>query len=311
MNLTIARLARATLMAVPIAIIRMTIAPAAAGQISADGRATTLLEQARRALGGEARLAGIGGLSCAGSYSRQLQDRQLTGDLTIDLQLPDKMLRTETMNPIGDTTITIEQGFNGETVLRHSASSGGGPGMMFRTGGSNTPEAQAQMLKSLKADAARLTLGLLLTASSAMPLDVSYAGEADGGDGHMADVIDAKGAGSFAARLFLDKTNHRPLMLTYRGIAPRVVISTEHRDGHDPRMNQTLEKAVDQKMAAAAERTLQTADIAVYFDEYKQVDGIWLPHRISRSIDGQPNEEWTFKTIKVNPAFKPATFEPR
>jgi hypothetical protein len=27
-----------------------------------------------------------------------------------------------------------------------------------------------------------------------------------------------------------------------------------------------------------------------------------------RSIDGKPNEEWTFKTIKLNPAFKPDTF---
>ena len=46
----------------------------------------------------------------------------------------------------------------------------------------------------------------------------------------------------------------------------------------------------------------------MFFDDYKQVDGVWLPHHVSRSIDGKPSEEWTFKTIKVNPAFKADAF---
>jgi hypothetical protein len=29
---------------------------------------------------------------------------------------------------------------------------------------------------------------------------------------------------------------------------------------------------------------------------------------MARSIDGKPSEETTFKTIKLNPAFKPDTF---
>jgi hypothetical protein len=36
-----------------------------------------------------------------------------------------------------------------------------------------------------------------------------------------------------------------------------------------------------------------------------------LPHHIARAIDGQPSEEWTFKTVKVNPAFKEDTFAPK
>jgi hypothetical protein len=34
-----------------------------------------------------------------------------------------------------------------------------------------------------------------------------------------------------------------------------------------------------------------------------------LPHHLSRSVDGKPTEDMTFKTIKVNPTFKPGTFE--
>jgi hypothetical protein len=41
------------------------------------------------------------------------------------------------------------------------------------------------------------------------------------------------------------------------------------------------------------------------------VDGVLLPHHLSRSIDGKPTEEMTFKTIKINPAFKPDTFTAR
>jgi hypothetical protein len=46
----------------------------------------------------------------------------------------------------------------------------------------------------------------------------------------------------------------------------------------------------------------------MFLDDYKSVDGVMLPHHITRSIDGQPNEELTFKTIKVNPSFKADTF---
>ena len=41
------------------------------------------------------------GLSATGTLAREMGDRQVTGELTIDLQLPDKMLRTDSMQPDG------------------------------------------------------------------------------------------------------------------------------------------------------------------------------------------------------------------
>ncbi len=52
-------------------------------------------------------------------------------------------------------------------------------------------------------------------------------------------------------------------------------------------------------------------DITLFLDDYKSVDGVLLPHHLSRSIDGKPTEEMTFKTIKINPVFKPDTFTAR
>ena len=49
-------------------------------------------------------------------------------------------------------------------------------------------------------------------------------------------------------------------------------------------------------------------DITLFLDDYKPVDGVMLPHHITRSIGGEANEELTFKTIKVNPAFKADVF---
>ena len=227
----------------------MTVAGFGA-QISGDARAADLLKQARTALGGDAQLAQVTGLSCAGTYSREMGDRTVNGELTIDLQLPDKMLRTDSMNPMGDATITVEQGFNGDTLLRHSATSGGGPNMIIRMGGPNTPDAQAQFLKGVKADAARLTLALLLTSMPAMPLEARMAGEADAPDGSKADVVDATGPGSFAARLFLDKSSHRPLMLAYKGVAPRIVMTTQRVQG--PPRRGADEGRTERKADAAA-----------------------------------------------------------
>ena len=60
--------------------------------------------------------------------------------------------------------------------------------------------------------------------------------------------------------------------------------------------------------AADAAAAAEPVDITMFLDDYRAVDGVLLPHHISRSIDGKPTEEWTFKTIKINPAFKPDTF---
>jgi hypothetical protein len=271
---------------------------------SGDARATELFAQARAALGGEARLAKVQGLSAAGTYQRQVGDRQLQGELTLDLQLPDKMVRTESMNPIGDATIVVLQGINGDQVLRHSRTINGGPNMMIRMGSPGGADTEAQALRNQRAELARLALAMLLTSPPSMPLEHAYAGEAESDEGR-ADVLDAKGPGSFAVKLFFDKKSHRPLMLQYRGAAPRLVMQTQQvQRGAVHGAQPGSEPPAPQPPTHAP----QIVDITMFLDDYRAVDGVLLPHHISRSIDGKPNEEWTFKTIKLNPAFKPDAF---
>src|SRR5437764_151178 len=155
---------------------------------SGDARTTELLAQARAALGGEPRLAKVQGLSAAGTFQRQAGERQLQGELTVDVQLPDKMVRTESMNTVGGATLVMQT-----QQVQRGAVHGAQPG-------SEQPAPQ-------------------------LPFD-----------------------------------------------APQIV------------------------------------DITMFLDDYRSVDGVLLPHHLSRSIDGRPNEEWTFKTIKLNPAFRADTF---
>jgi hypothetical protein len=182
-----------------------------AAQISGDGRATELIAQARAALGGESKLSKVQALSATGTYQREMGDRQMNGEITIDLQLPDKMLRTDSMNPMGDATIVVLQGINGDQLLRNSRTIGGGPGMMIRRQPSGRRRCPAQALRNQRADFARFTLAFLLTSPEAVPLEYCTAVKPKRTRAS-ADVIDAKGPGSFAARLFLDKKTHRPLM---------------------------------------------------------------------------------------------------
>jgi hypothetical protein len=286
----------------------MSMAMAAGGFAAGaggDAKAEQLMAQARAAIGGEKNLAAVQGLTASGTYQRTVAERQLRGEVTIDVQLPDKLLRTESMSPMGDATIVTEQGVNGDKLLRRQRTVNAPPGMVIRMGAAPAGDAEAQAIRNAHADLARTVLAFLLTAPASLPLEFSAGGEAESDEGK-ADIVDVKGAGNFAARIFLDQNSHRPLMLLYRGVAPRVMIQTQAGPPAEDGRGRS-----DMPHDAAAAPPPQIVDITLYLDDYKAVGGLMLPHRMARSIDAKPTEEMTFKTIKINPPFKPDTFAAR
>jgi hypothetical protein len=274
-----------------------------AARAAGDTKAAELLAQARAAIGGEKSIDAVQALSCRGTVQRMIGDRQISGELTLDLQLPDKMLRTESISPMNDGAFVVtEQGISGGTLLRAARTVNTPPGMIIRTppppaAGS---AAEAQALRNSRAELARLALGLLLTSRMASPVEYSYGGEAESADGR-ADVIEATDANNFAARLFLDKQTHRLLMMAYRGASPRLVVQTQRVQGPPPPNR-------SEHAGATGEPAPEIADIDMFFDDYRSIGGVMVPHHITRAVDGQTTEEWTFKDVKVNPAFKPDTF---
>jgi hypothetical protein len=288
-----------------IGLILVSLLVALAGfvaELSGDSQAAALLARARAAIGGDVEITKVQALSCAGTVTRAIGDHQISGEITLDLQLPDKLLRTETISPMGDSALIInEQGVNGDTLLRSMKTVNTPPGAIIRTPPPPAPgsEAEAQALRNSRAELARLMAVMLLSSSSSVPIEFTYGGEAESPDGR-ADVLDLKGAAGFTAKLFLDKSSHRPLMLAYRGVAPRMAVQTQAVHGApDPARAERLQ---------GPPPAPDIVDIQMFVDGYKAVEGVMLPHHITRAVDGQTNEEMTCKTIKVNPAFKADTF---
>ena len=195
----------------------------------------------------------------------------------------------------------LKQHGNAVKLLRNSKTLNTPPGVVVRVppAPAKGSEQEAQLLRNSRADLARTTLSFLLASPATMPLEFKYAGEAESPDGK-ADVLDVTGPSSFAAKLFLDKASHRPLMLVYRGVSPRIVVQ-QQRGGPPP-------ASEGGHGAPAAAPVPEPVDIHMFLDDYKAVDGVLLPHHITRSVDGQPSEDLVFKTIKVNPPFKADTF---
>ena len=51
------------------------------------------------------------------------------------------------------------------------------------------------------------------------------------------------------------------------------------------------------------------SQVSLYLGDYKRVDGVMLPHRLSQAIEGKTVEEWTIEKVRVNPAVKSDLFE--
>ena len=285
-----------------IAAATADIFPGASAQ-DAAAKAQQLIAQARAALGGDK----LKSLSVTGNYRRTFGQMEMTGEVSYDLLLPDKMMKTETMSPAPSLEITRVETLNGDDVWEDQQQRGGGGMMIFRRGpggpASDPEKARDMMRQGVRSDFARLVIGWLLTTPSSFPVEFSFAGEAESPDGN-ADVLEAKGPGGFAARLFLDQKTHYPLMLTYNGKKPRIVTQTAAPGA--PRNPEEMEKRMKEMEAEAAKQP--DVEFRIYLSDYREVNGVSFPHKLARSIENEVNEELELKTVKINPQFKPEKF---
>ena len=50
-------------------------------------------------------------------------------------------------------------------------------------------------------------------------------------------------------------------------------------------------------------------DFTLFFDDWREVDGIKFPHKMRRAMGGATTEEWTISKVKVNPKIDPKKFD--
>jgi hypothetical protein len=262
---------------------------------------------------------------------------QAVGKMEIDVALPDKYLRSDIGT--GMISMTRTDGFDGARSFQEAIPNN--PGMTIRMDNPATdPTFAKNLLKRSQRDLARLMLGLVGGTAPDFPVTYTYAGLAESPDGK-ADMIDVAGPEDFKCRLFVDAATHLPLMLTYMDAEPRMVTRTHSgpapgRGGPPPTGEGTRVQApppgatpagghpaadrlanVPPEERAALEKQLREAEATppkmiefrIFFADHRKVDGVSLPHQISRGTAAKTTEEWTVTSYKVNPTFKADRFK--
>jgi hypothetical protein len=163
-----------------------------------------------------------------------------------------------------------------------------------RPPGYDNPEVRAALERQARREFACLSLAWLLTSPPAFPLALVW-GEEIKADGGRFAALDATGPEDFAARLFVDRRTHRPVMVSYRATVSRgagYVVAAPGDSG-------------SQTDAAGVEEVA----VRFHFADYRAVEGVWLPHHIVKTVNGAPVDEWKVEKYKINPDLKPKKFE--
>jgi hypothetical protein len=266
------------------------------------GRAAEILAAARKAIGGQ-KLDVLKTFSLQSALQRNVQTMQISSDVEILLDLPEKYLRSEVSGSGGGGMVMVGggglTGFNGDRPLQ-KANAGGVPGggMVIRMGGAAgfssgsgekpTPEQLEEMNKAMvrgsRAEASRLMLGWFAMAHPSINAQYVYAGDAESPDGK-AHVIDVKGA---------------PM----GGGGHTVTMSAGMSD--DERKKAQAE--IDKQIREMQKQPPVMADYTVFFDEWRDADGVKFPFKMRRAMGSETTEEWTVSKVKVNPKIDPKRF---
>jgi hypothetical protein len=320
-------------MGVGLLAIGMAIAaqPAAVAQ-QQDAKAAGILASTRKAIG--KKVDGLTSLGLQAAVQRNVGNFQMNNDVELLVEMPDKYMRSETSSG-GMVNMASTLGFNGDRPLKAAAQPAMAPGggMIIRMGGPGgatigsgekpTPEQQQEMrrvaMRSARQEISRLMLGWFAMAHPSVNAQYTYAGEAESPDGK-AYVIDVKNADGFAARLFIDEKTQLPLMLTYQGPQARIVTAGGPRAGGGAMAQPGQGRLTDderKKLADDAQKQMQEMqrqapaliEYALYFEDWRDVDGIKFPHALRRAAAGATTEAWTISKVRVNPKIDPKKFE--
>lgn len=292
--------------------------------LAQENKATQVMAQVRKSLGGEQKLSALKSLSLRATYQREMSmpgmagggravimmnggpagdgSGQVTGEIELDLELPGKYIKVDTST--GFMAMTRTEGFDGDRPFANAVSAN--PNVRIRIDRpEDDPSYTKTALERNQAELARLLLGILGTTPASLPVTYSYAGIAESADGK-ADMIDVTGPGNFAVRLFVEVRSHLPLMLTYKAPEPRIVVNTADRgSGREGDDRDQIERA--RKEAESAPSKL--VEYRLFFSDYRAVGEFSLPHRIARGTAVKTTEEWEIKSYKINPTFKPDRFK--
>jgi hypothetical protein len=287
-------------------------------------RAGQILAEARAAMGGD-KLAAITSVVATGRTNRVRGNNLVPIEFEIAIQMPDKYLRKDEV-PAEESEPT-STGFNGGDIIQLPlpAAPGARPGGPPPPPNPQQVEAQRRArMTAVKQDFARLTLGMLANSTAAYPLTFGYAAQAAAPQG-TADVLDVRGDGNFAVRLFINSQTRLPIMISWQAPPTGVVVTTP---GQPPpatiapgavvisapappaaSASQQDKEAYTKEVAALRQKAQTTpVEYRLYYADYREVDGVKFPFRLRRAIGPDTTEETTFDRFRLNTKIDPRKF---
>jgi hypothetical protein len=136
-------------------------------------------------------------------------------------------------------------------------------------------------------DLGRSMLGLLL--KSPLPLEISYIGDGENGS---ADALSVKDKTGFSGVLLLDKATHLPVALNYSSGGDAIFVRAKKGE------------KVNVEEVKKQHQSQQTSEISLRFSDHRLVDGVLLPHRISKAVNGEIKESYEIEKYDFNPTLK-------
>jgi hypothetical protein len=286
-------------------------------------RAAQVLAEARTALGGD-KLAQVKTIVATGRTKRVRGNNLVPIEFEIAIELPDKYLRKDEF-PAEETDPT-STGFNGAGLIQLPPPAT----PPARAGAPPTPPAaiEAQRtgrVNAVKQDFVRLTLGLFASSFPSAPLTFSYVSQAQAPQG-MADVIDVKGAPNLPMRFFVNSQTHLPIMVSWQtpptnvivlapGQAPPATVAPGAVVVTGPPAPAATASEDEKKKYASDVAELRKKSMAtpvehrLYFQDYRDAEGLMWPYRIRRAIGTDTTEETTFDRFRINTKIDPRKFE--
>jgi hypothetical protein len=190
---------------------------------------------------------------------------------------------------------------------------------------------QAQ-LRSRQTEFARVLLALLATSET----PVAWIGTAKAPEG-TADVLEMTTVDNTQTRIFIESNTHMPLMMTWVGFAQDPIAQIvgqrgggrgrggrggnfqggqqgggqQGRQGQQGQQGQPGQQGGNTAAGADGSgrgRGNAPATLQMYLTDYKTVNGIKLPHLVTRGANGEITEEWIVKNYRINPNFRANTF---
>jgi hypothetical protein len=298
--------------------------------LAAQDKAADVVKDMRKALGGS-KLDSIKALSLEGPFQRDMGQRQMAGTNALTIQLPDRMYRSEETELPGGASMERIAALNSGTAwedMKQRGGMGGGMQILMRGPGGaelNPQAIEEARLRRLRNEMTRYLLAFLGGAG----VQPTYVAVAEAPEGK-ADVLEVKNEGGATVRIFVDQQTHLPLMLQYTEVRPRMMIDGrggrgggggrgfgggrgEPGAGGPPpdRGGDPGQRPNPEEMRRRMEQMPPPApsNVNLFLADYKEVDGVMIPHRLTQSIDGKPVEEWTIEKAKVNPSLKADFFE--